>query len=138
VTTNGTPSAARPLGAVIARYGLARAGLVAAVTAVLVLVGVPLLIALMVGFVVALPLSLLLLKGPRRDLDAALAVHGRRRRAQKAALRAQLRGEAGSAGKAQPEAHPGADRPGEHHHGGVAEYRDQVPARDAAEHPPDR
>jgi len=138
VTTTGTSSAPRPLGAAIARYGLARAGLVAAVTAVLVLVGVPLLVALMVGLVVAVPLSMLLLKGLRRDLNAALAVHARRRRTQKAALRAQLRGEAGSAGEPEPEAHPGADRPAEHHHRRLPQDRDQVPARDAAEHPPNR
>lgn len=80
-------------GVAIARYGAARAALVAVIAAVLTWVGVPLLVAILIGLVVALPLSLLLFSTLRKDLDNALAVSGARRREQKARLRAQLRGE---------------------------------------------
>jgi Protein of unknown function (DUF4229) len=83
----------RSLGVAIARYGSARLILVAALTVVLVLVGVPLLVAVMVALVVALPLSLVLFPKLRRELDAAMAVTGRRRKEQKARLRSQLSGE---------------------------------------------
>lgn len=81
------------LGPAIFRYALARLLIIAAVTALLTLVKVPLLVAIMVALVVAVPLSLLLLKRPRQDLNAALAHTGARRRAQKEELMAQLRGE---------------------------------------------
>ncbi|MDT7747851.1 MAG: hypothetical protein QOD96_1513 [Pseudonocardiales bacterium] len=83
----------RSLGVAIARYGSARLTLVAALTVVLVLVGVPLLVAVMVALVVALPLSLVLFPKLRRELDAAMAVTGQRRKEQKARLRSQLSGE---------------------------------------------
>jgi hypothetical protein len=86
-------SPTRSLGVAIARYGAARLTLVAALAVVLVLVGVPLLVALMVALVVALPLSLVLFPKLRRELDAALAVTGARRKEQKARLRSQLSGE---------------------------------------------
>jgi hypothetical protein len=122
----------------IARYGVARVGLVALLAGLLVVVGVPFLVALMVALVVALPLSLLLFPRLRRDLDAALAEHGRRRREQKESLRAQLRGEEAGSAERQREADPGGDRPGQHDQGGVTEHRDQVPAPDTGEHPPHR
>jgi hypothetical protein len=83
----------RSLGVAIARYGSARLTLVAALAVVLVLVGVPLLVAVMVALVVALPLSLVLFPKLRRELDAAMAVTGQRRKEQKARLRSQLSGE---------------------------------------------
>jgi hypothetical protein len=127
----------------IARYGLARAGLVAAIAALLSLswVRVPLLVSIMVGLVVALPLSLMLLPKLRKDLDTALAAARRRRREQKARLRAQLRGEDLSGRSARPsqgEADSGAERPGEHDQPGGTEHRDEVATTDASEHPPNR
>ncbi|MEV0086605.1 DUF4229 domain-containing protein [Saccharopolyspora sp. NPDC050642] len=73
----------------ITLYTLARLGLVAAVTALLVLVHVPVLVALAVAVVVAMPLSLLVFGGLRRKVAAGMAERGARR----AELRAQLRGE---------------------------------------------
>ena len=88
-------STAPGLPTTIALYALARVGLVAVVAAVLGLVGVPLLIAVLVAIVVALPLSMVLFRGLRSRLDAALAVAGERRSAERAVLRARLRGEDG-------------------------------------------
>lgn len=129
----------------IARYGLARLALVALITAVLVMVGVPLLVGLIVALVVALPLSLLLFGGLRRDLDIALADAGARRGAERARLRAQLRGAGASASgqqagdhDAQGQADCGADRPDRHHHDGLGEHRDEPATSDAAQHPPER
>jgi len=136
-------------------------------TALLTLVGVPFLVALLVALVVALPLSLLLFRTLRHELDQALAESGERRRAQKARLRAQLRGEQGQVdpegtvadepgrvassgadelsgteqGSAQDghgQADSGPERPDQHDHGGVAEHGDQFPASDPAAHPPQR
>jgi hypothetical protein len=81
------------LGSAIAKYGLARAALVAVVAALLSWVGVPLWVAIIIGLLVAVPLSLMVLPTLRKDLDIALASAGQRRREQKARLRAQLRGE---------------------------------------------
>jgi hypothetical protein len=87
--------AARPpsVGVAVTRYGGARLALVTLVAAVLVVVGVPLLVAVLVALVAAVPLSQLLFPGLRRDLDVALATGGARRSAHRARLRAQLRGE---------------------------------------------
>jgi uncharacterized protein DUF4229 len=130
----------RGVGSAVARYGLARAGLVAVLAALLVLAKVPLLAALAVALVVAFPLSLLLLKSLRQDLNLALADAGRRRRAQKDRLRAQLRGEdlddSGQHGEGQADG--GTERPGQHDHAGVAEHSDQRPTLGPAEHPPNR
>lgn len=135
------------VGMAIARYALARTALVAVVAAVLTVAGVPVLVAILVALVMGLPLSLLLLKKLRTDLDSALAYVGERRRAQRAQLRAQLRGEQpsdssaaapGSAELAQPQADGGADRPGEHQHGGITEHCDELPASDTTEHPSNR
>lgn len=73
-------------------YTAARLGLIAVVAGVLLVAGVPLLLALLIGLIVALPLSMVLLKGPRARLDAALAASGARRSAERDALRARLRG----------------------------------------------
>lgn len=152
----------RSLGLAIARYGSARLTLVAALTVVLVLVGVPLLVAVMVALVVALPLSLVLFPKLRRELDAAMAVTGQRRKEQKARLRSQLSGaqeaperdssvQAGAvrAGAApggpvqgvsvqegQGEAGGGAERPDQHHRTGAAQDGDEVASPNSGQHPP--
>ena len=72
------------------------------VAGLLVLAGVPLLIALLVGLIVALPLSMVLFRGLRGRLDAALARRGERRSTEREALRrgcAASRGCAGDAGR---------------------------------------
>lgn len=99
--TRGTPS----LGATVALYTFARIGLLALVAGVLALVGVPVLLAILIGLVVALPLSMVLFRGLRARLDSALAVARERRGAERAVLRAGLRGDDG--GVAAPEPEPG-------------------------------
>jgi hypothetical protein len=91
------------LAGTVALYALARIALLAAVAGLLVVVGVPLAIALLVGIVVALPLSMVLFRGLRGRLDAALAASRERRARERAALRARLRGDHDAA----PEAVPG-------------------------------
>lgn len=81
------------LAAALARYALARLGMVAVVAALLVLTGVPLVIAVLVGLVVALPLSMLLLRAQRARLDEAVYATATRRGAEREALRARLRGD---------------------------------------------
>jgi hypothetical protein len=144
----------RSLGVAIARYGSARLTLVAALTVVLVLVGVPLLVAVMVALVVALPLSLVLFPKLRRELDAAMAVTGQRRKEQKARLRSQLSGERearerdgsvsvqevsvqeGSVHEGQGEADGGAERPDQHDRTGAAQDGDEVASPNSVQHPP--
>jgi hypothetical protein len=115
-TPSGPPptSPASTLPRVLALYALARLGLLTAIAGVLVLAGVPVLIALMVGLVVALPLSMLVFRGMRARLDTALAEAQRRRSAERAALRARLRGDdergarsGGSDDRAEGESEPG-------------------------------
>jgi hypothetical protein len=125
----------------IARYGLARLVLVAAIASLLVWVGVPLLVAVLVALVAAVPLSMMLLSGLRRDLSAALSEAGARRSAQRARLRAQLRGDtepgpAASPGEDEPRG--GEDRPGEHDQTGLAEHRDEVAPPGPSEDGPHR
>ena len=74
-------------------YTLARLCLVAVVAGLLVLAGVPLVLAVLIGVVAALPLSMLLLRGLRKRMDASLAVVRERRAAQREVLRARLRGD---------------------------------------------
>jgi Protein of unknown function (DUF4229) len=74
-------------------YALARLGLVAVVAGLLVIAGVPVLLAVLIGLVVALPLSMVLFKGLRMRLDAAVVAAGARRSAEREALRARLRGD---------------------------------------------
>ena len=76
-------------------YTLARLGLVAVIAGLLVIAGVPVLLAVLIGLIVALPLSMVLFKGLRVRLDAAIAVSGARRSAEREVLRARLRGEDG-------------------------------------------
>lgn len=91
--SSSTPGARPGLAATIWLYALARLGLVAVVAGVLVLAGVPFLISLLVGLIVALPLSMVLFRGLRGRLDGALAEVRERRSVERAALRGRLRGD---------------------------------------------
>jgi Flp pilus assembly protein TadB len=79
----------------VALYSAARLALVVVTAVLLLLAGVPLLVALLLAVVVALPLSVLLLGSLRARVNAGLAVVGERRRAERERLRHQLRGERG-------------------------------------------
>lgn len=81
------------LAATVALYALARIGIVAVVAALLTLAGVPLLVSVLIGLIVALPLSMVLFRGLRARLDRAIAAKTARRGAERDSLRAQLRGE---------------------------------------------
>jgi hypothetical protein len=89
------------LAATFGLYALARLGLVAIVAALLLVAGVPLLIALLVALIVALPLSMVLFRGLRGRLDAALAQVRERRARERDALRSRLRGDADAAQEAE-------------------------------------
>jgi hypothetical protein len=88
-----TSPAAPGLLPTVGLYALARLGLVAVIAVLLVLAGVPGLIAVLVALVVALPLSMVLFRGLRSRLDAAIAESTRRRSAEREALRSRLRDE---------------------------------------------
>jgi Protein of unknown function (DUF4229) len=93
--TSPTPAGRQPgLATTIGLYTTARVALVALVTALLVLTGVPFVIALLVALIVALPLSMVLFRGLRARLDGALAAARERRAREREALRARLRGDA--------------------------------------------
>lgn len=96
-------------------YTLARLCLVAAVSGLLLLAGVPLVLAVLIGVVAALPLSMLLLRGLRKRMDAGLAVVREQRSAQREVLRARLRGDnpVDSDEAAEHEADAGEHRPGQ-------------------------
>jgi len=97
-------------------YTLARLCLVAVVAGLLVLAGVPLVLAILIGVVAALPLSMLLLRGLRKRMDAGVAAVQERRMAQREVLRARLRGDdvpARSDDGAEREADAGEHRPGQ-------------------------
>ena len=100
-------------------YTLARLAIVVAVAGLLVLAGVPLLLALLIGVVAALPLSMLLLRGLRERMDAGVAAVQERRTAQREVLRARLRGDevldedVRSDEGAEREADAGERRPGQ-------------------------
>jgi tetrahydromethanopterin S-methyltransferase subunit C len=87
------PSPAPGLVPTVALYTLARLGLVAVITLVLTLFGVPAIVAVLVALIVALPLSMVLFRGLRSRLDAAIAEVNRRRAVEREALRSRLRGE---------------------------------------------
>ena len=76
-------------------YVLARLGLVAVVTGALMLFDVPLLPALAVGVVVALPASLFLFKGLRERVAVGLNERQAVRQVERDKLRAELRGDEG-------------------------------------------
>ena len=97
-------------------YTLARLCLVAVVAGLLVLAGVPLVLAILIGVVAALPLSMLLLRGLRKRMDAGVAAVQERRMAQREVLRARLRGDddpTRSDDGAEREADAGEHRPGQ-------------------------
>lgn len=77
----------------LALYVLARFALVAVVALVLALVNVPVLIAIAVGIVAAVPLSQFILRGWHTRVSRGLAARAMARRAARDALRAELRGE---------------------------------------------
>jgi hypothetical protein len=100
------------LAATLALYTLARLALITLIAGLLLLAGTPLMIALLVALIVALPLSMLVFRGLRARLDAALAVSRARRAEQRAALRAGLRGDdtlSGDGPEREPDA--GGERP---------------------------
>ena len=126
-------------------YVAARFGLVAVVAGLLVVAGVPLLVAILVGLIVALPLSMVLFRGLRGRLDAALAGAVGRRSSERAALRERLRGpdaaesdpaesddaDAQRAGQREPAG--GEHGPDQQEQAGLAEHADERPAVGAAE-----
>lgn len=86
-----------PTGSVLARdvalYSAARLTLVALTALLLLLAGVPLLVSVLIAVVVALPLSMVLLRSLRSRVNAGLAVVAQRRKAERDRLRRQLHGE---------------------------------------------
>jgi hypothetical protein len=100
-------------------YTLARLCIVAAVAGLLVLAGVPLILAVLIGVIAALPLSWLLLRALRVRMDTALTAVRERRSAQREVLRARLRGDDlpdpesvdRSGERAERQADPGEHRP---------------------------
>jgi hypothetical protein len=97
-TAAAAPPVPPHLGRDLTLYVLARFALVAVVTVVLGFVNVPLLIAIAVGLVVGLPLSLVVLRGQHEKIAAGLAARGMARRAARDQLRAELRGESPAPG----------------------------------------
>lgn len=97
-TAAAAPTVPPHLGRDVARYVLARFALVAVVAVVLGFVNVPLLIAIAVGLVVGLPLSLVVLRGQHEKIAAGLAARGMARRMARDQLRSELRGESPSPG----------------------------------------
>ncbi|MBH0778359.1 DUF4229 domain-containing protein [Nocardia sp. NEAU-351] len=93
----------RRLAVHLALYTLARLGLVAVLTVVVVVVAnllsveIRMIVAILIAVVVAMPLSLLLFTKLRSKVNADIAVVDEKRRKDKAQLRARLRGEDGSA-----------------------------------------
>ncbi|GEL22137.1 hypothetical protein PSU4_10910 [Pseudonocardia sulfidoxydans NBRC 16205] len=87
----GAPGNGPGLASTIALYAVARIAVVAVVAALLSLAGVPFLLSLLIGLVVALPLSMVLFRGLRARLDAAVEAS----RARRADVRAHLRGDDG-------------------------------------------
>lgn len=92
--TSPSPTERQPgLAAAVALYTAARVGLVALVTALLMLAGAPFVIAVLVALIVALPLSMVLFRGLRARLESALSTTRERRAREREALRARLRGD---------------------------------------------
>lgn len=77
------------LAATIVLYAVARIAVVAVVAALLGLAGVPLLLAILIAIIVALPLSMFLFRGLRARLDKAVEAS----RARRSDVRARLRGD---------------------------------------------
>jgi membrane protein implicated in regulation of membrane protease activity len=101
--TTPTPTERQPgLAATVALYTVSRLALVAFVTALLVLAGVPFLLAVLIALIVALPLSMVLFRGLRARLDDALSTARERRGREREALRAKLRGDVAAEPAAEP------------------------------------
>jgi hypothetical protein len=101
--TTPTPTERQPgLAATVALYTVSRLALVAFVTALLVLAGVPFLLAVLIALIVALPLSMVLFRGLRARLDDALSTARERRAREREALRARLRGDVAAEPAAEP------------------------------------
>jgi hypothetical protein len=81
------------LGRDLALYTAARLGLVAVVTAVLLLFDVPFLVSLAIAVVLGFPLGLLLFRGLNNRVTTGLAKRGAEKHAARERLRAELRGE---------------------------------------------
>jgi hypothetical protein len=142
-TSPGAPGSSAPavrprsIAAVLGMYTLARLALLAAIAGLLVLAGAPLILAVLVGLIVALPLSMLVFKRLRGQLDAVLDEARQRRSRERAALRARLRGEPdASDGGSEREPHAGGRGPHQEQQPGVAEHPDQPTPLGTAEHPP--
>ena|SRR3712207_1672621 len=135
--TSAGPARPRSLAAVLGLYTLARIALLAVIAGLLVLAGAPLILALLVGLIVALPLSMLVFKGLRSRLDTAFEETRQRRARERAALRARLRdGSDASDDRPEGEPDPGGGGPHEEQQPGVAEHPDEATPLGAAEHPP--
>lgn len=91
-TASAAGSPGRVALAVLA-YAGARLLLLAALAGILVLVGLPTMIALLLALVIALPLSLVLFRGLRARLAVEVDAATAERRARRDALRAELRGD---------------------------------------------
>ena len=74
-------------------YTLLRLAMLVVIAAGLMAVGVPALVAVLIGLVVAFALSLVLFRGLRARLDDDLAEARTRRRAERDRLRTALRGD---------------------------------------------
>ena len=98
-----------------ALYVLARLALLGLITGLLLLAGTPVVIALLVALIVALPLSMLVFRGLRGRLDTALAAARARRAQERAVLRAGLRGDDTAPAEPAPpgDAEPGARSTGD-------------------------
>jgi hypothetical protein len=81
------------LGRDLALYTVARLGLVAVVTAVLMLFDVPFLVSLAIAVVLGFPLGLLLFRGLNNRVTGGLAERGAERHAARERLRAELKGD---------------------------------------------
>ncbi|TSD95154.1 DUF4229 domain-containing protein [Skermania sp. ID1734] len=95
--------AGRRLARLLIVYTIFRLALVAALAAIILFgaklfgVDVPLLVALIFGLVIAMPISLLLFRSLRRQVNENIALVDERRRQDKEKLRSRLRGDDGSA-----------------------------------------
>jgi len=98
-----------------ALYVLARLALLGLITGLLLLAGAPVVIALLVALIVALPLSMLVFRGLRGRLDTALAAARARRGQEREVLRAGLRGDDTAPAELAPpgDAEPGARSTGD-------------------------
>lgn len=88
-----TPPTGSALARDVALYTVARLAMVAVLSLLLVLAGVPLLVSILLALVVALPLSMLVLSSLRSRVNSGLAMVQARRKAERDRLRRQLRDE---------------------------------------------